>query len=256
MRFDHFKPCAALQPYVRSLVISETEREQTYKVLPGTGLVIGFQYRGALSYLHDGGQQVLLNSAGITGIQDRFRLFQNSPDIGSVLVFFKEAGASAFFKQPVHELFRESVSLDNFMLHSELAVVEEQLQGAITGTDKISVVERFLLSRLHAAPIDPLVANALALLHRHKGAIKIMELGKQLYSSQSALEKRFRQAVGTTPKKFASLLRFNQVLQNYKPGQQLTGLAYEAGFYDQAHFIKEFKTFTGDSPETFFNKSR
>jgi AraC-like DNA-binding protein len=66
------------------------------------------------------------------------------------------------------------------------------------------------------------------------------------------LEKRFRQAVGTSPKKFASIVRFKHVIQRYDSGRSLTELAYEAGFYDQAHFIKEFKIFTGDTPEGFF----
>lgn len=253
MRFDRFLPCAALQPYVKSLVISETEEEQTYKVLPDTGLVIGFQYRGSLSFLRDR-QQVLLSSSGITGIQDRYRLFKNSPHIGTVLVFFKEAGASAFFKQPVHELFGESVSLDNFILRSKLAVLEEQLQEAAADRDKLRVVELFLLSRLNPVPVDPLVVNALSFLHQSKGAIKITELTKQLRISQSTLEKRFRQVVGTTPKKFASLIRFKHALHSHQPEDLLTGLAYEAGFYDQAHFIKEWKVITGETPEVFFKK--
>ena len=77
---------------------------------------------------------------------------------------------------------------------------------------------------------------------------------KSLHSSQSPLEKRFRQVIGTTPKKFAALVRFKNTLGNYKPQDSLTSLGYEAGFYDQAHFIKEFKNFTGESPENFFRE--
>jgi AraC-like DNA-binding protein len=43
------------------------------------------------------------------------------------------------------------------------------------------------------------------------------------------------------------------VVQQYNPVTSLTALGYEAGFYDQAHFIKEFKTFTGDTPQEFFS---
>jgi methylphosphotriester-DNA--protein-cysteine methyltransferase len=76
---------------------------------------------------------------------------------------------------------------------------------------------------------------------------------EQLHISQSALEKRFRQAVGASPKKFASIVRLKSVIKQYDGANSLTALGYEAGFYDQAHFIKEFKAFTGDTPEKFFS---
>ena len=79
------------------------------------------------------------------------------------------------------------------------------------------------------------------------------ELVSGLHVSQSVLEKRFRQVVGASPKKFASIVRFKHTINTYDRNKSLTDLGYEAGFYDQAHFIKEIRHFTGDSPETFFN---
>jgi hypothetical protein len=57
--------------------------------------------------------------SGISGLADHSRIFRNSPYVGSVLVFFKAGGAANFFRQPLHEIFRDSVSLDNLMLRSE-----------------------------------------------------------------------------------------------------------------------------------------
>jgi hypothetical protein len=54
MRFDTYLPCDALKPYVKTFVISENSDESTYKVLPDTGLVIGFQYKGRLLQLNNG----------------------------------------------------------------------------------------------------------------------------------------------------------------------------------------------------------
>lgn len=252
MRFDTYLPCDALKPYVKSFVISENSDESTYKVLPDTGVVIGFQYKGHLSQLNNG-TQTPLDSSGLTGLHDRFRIFSNSSDTGTVLVYFKETGAVPFFRQPIHELFRESVSLDNFILRSELLILEEQLCEARTDTAKLEVVEQFLISRLNQPITDNLVLAALSLIHKAKGNIRIKDLTEQLHTSQSPLEKRFRQVVGASPKKFASIVRFKHTLQTFNPQHSLTELGYEAGFYDQAHFIKEFKNFTGETPETFFN---
>jgi len=251
MKFETYIPCTLLAFYIKAFIIQETDNEQAYKVLPGTGLVMGFQYKGKLSLAGEGKDTALSNS-GITGLQNSYQIFKNSQNIGTVLVLFKEAGAAPFFRQPLHELFGESLSLDNFMLQSELLVFEEQLCEADTDRGKIDVVENFLLARLNTAPPDKLVTAALSIIHAAKGDIKIAALCKQLNTSQSPLEKRFRQAVGASPKKYAAIVRFKHLLQQHPSAQSLTQLGYEAGFYDQAHFIKEFKTFTGLTPENYF----
>jgi AraC-like DNA-binding protein len=251
MKFDTYIPCDILKPFVKSFAVQETTEQNTYKVLPDTGLVIGFQYRGKLSRLQNNAETPL-SISGVSGLADHTRTFKNSPDIGTVLIFFKEGGATPFFRQPLHELFRESISLENFMLRSELLCLEEQLAEAKTGTRRIATIEKFLISRMTNTEPDKLVLAALALIHKTKGNIRIKELMEQLHISQSPLEKRFRQAVGASPKKFTSIVRLKNVLQQYNPKTSLTELGYETGFYDQAHFIKEFKTFTGDTPEKFF----
>ncbi|TDE13351.1 helix-turn-helix domain-containing protein [Dyadobacter psychrotolerans] len=253
MRFEMHLPSEILKSYVQAFAIQENANESTYKVLPGTSLVIGFQFKGKLSYLENG-HEIPLETFGITGLQNSYRIFKNTPETGTVLVFFKEGGAAAFFKNPLHELFRESVSLDNFMLRSELLLLEERLCEASTDQKKIGVVEQFLIARMNPGSTDQLVVAALSIIHKNKGTIRIKDLADQLHISQSPLEKRFRQAVGASPKKFASIVRLKNVIEQQREIETLTRLGYEAGYYDQAHFIKEFRTFTGEPPEKYFKK--
>src|ERR1700742_4080618 len=113
MKFQVHLPCDQLLPYVKHLIISENEHAGTYQVLPDTALVIGFQYRGKLAYLADD-QAHPLTTAGITGLRDTYRVFQNTAGVGSVLVVFRENGAAMFLRHPLHELFGESLSLEHF----------------------------------------------------------------------------------------------------------------------------------------------
>lgn len=246
-----FIPCDELKPYVESFVVSETAAESVYKVLPGTGLVMGFQFQGKL-YQVNNGKNLELSRSGITGLNDTYKVFKNSRGIGTVLVYFKEGGASVFFREPMNELFQNSLSLDNFLLRSELLLFEEQLCEAADHLDKIKLVEEFLLTRMKAVKPDMIVVQALDLIYRSKGNIRITDLSQQLNISQSPFEKRFRKVVGASPKKFASIVRFKNIVRNGNSFRSLTELGYNAGFYDQSHFIKEFKRFTGDSPEEFF----
>lgn len=249
--YETYIPADRLKPFIRSFVIQEAAGEAAYRVLPDTGVVMGFQYKGRL-FRVDEGNPTALDISGISGLADRSRSFRHLPGTGTILVFFKEAGAVPFFRQPLHELFGESVSLDNFLLRSELLCLEEQLVEAATNPERIALLERFLIGRMTQEEPDKLVLAALALIHKSKGSIRIKDLVQQLHTSQSPLEKRFRAAVGASPKKFASIVRLKNVLQQYPTAGSLTALGYEAGFYDQAHFIKEFKAFTGDTPEDFF----
>jgi len=252
MQANTYIPCDLLQPWVKTIVIAETADENTYKVLPDTGLVIGFQYKGRLAYVQDG-QPIGLEPSGLSGLHDTYRIFRNSNNTGTCLVYFKEGGAAPFFRQPLHELFRESISLESFMLRSELLIVEEQLCEAKSDGKRVKIIEQFLIARMKPFASDKLVLAALALIHKSKGNIRIKELAGELHTSQSPLEKRFRQMVGASPKKFASIVRLKHAIQQYNPQDSLTSLGYEVGFYDQAHFIKEFKAFTGQTPEDFFS---
>lgn len=254
MRFDKYIPCPALQFYVKHLAVSEQEQGQAYKVLPGTSVVLGFQYRGSLSRINLAEQP--LSISGITGLQDSYTVFKNSPNTGTILVYFTETGASHFFNIPVNEIFSESLSLDTFIPRSALEAIEGQLAEAGTDRKRIAIVEQFLLSQLRPGAIDKLVAEAVNLITASNGTLRINDLTQKLYISQSPLEKRFRRIVGTTPKKFSSLIRLQSVISSGGESRSLTDLGYAAGYFDQAHFIKDFRQFTGETPEAFFKKEK
>ncbi|WP_259014147.1 helix-turn-helix domain-containing protein [Emticicia fluvialis] len=77
-----------------------------------------------------------------------------------------------------------------------------------------------------------------------------------MFTSKSPLEKRFRKTVGASPKKFAGIVRFNALLKNHTDQKTLTELGLEAGYFDQAHFIHDFKAFKGETPEAYFQHNK
>jgi len=250
MRFDKFLPADRLKPYIKYFIVSENELENNYKVLPSPGIVIGFQYKGKLATIKDN-KESKLTSAGITGIADSYKIFKNSAGIGTVLVYFTETGFAHFAANPANELFNVSISLDNIFEKSKVNEVEDKLATCITDKQRIKIVEQFLLSQLKNIQTDKLIVEAVKLIYQSKGTIQVKELNQKLFISQSPFEKRFRRVVGTTPKRFASIIRFNTVLDNLNETKSLTEICYENNFFDQAHFIKHFKQFTGETPESF-----
>lgn len=250
MKFDKHFPTEKLKPYIKYFVVSENELENEYKVFPSSGLVIGFQYKGQLATVRDNTESKL-TTAGITGITDGYKIFKNSADIGTVLIYFTEIGFTHFASHPANELFNLSLSLEDIFDKNNVIEVEEKLTIATTDKQRIKIVEQFLLSQLKDIETDKLIVEAVKLIYQSIGTIRIKELNEKLFISQSPFEKRFRKVVGTTAKKFASIVRFNTVLDNLNDSKSLTEICYENNFFDQAHFIKDFKQFTGDTPENF-----
>src|SRR5690606_13001121 len=116
---------------------------------------------------------------------------------------------------------------------------------------RIKIVKQFLISQLKDIRTDKLIVEAVKLIYQTNGTIRIRELNEKLFISQSPFEKRFRKVVGTTAKKFASIVRFNAVLDNLNETKTLTEMCYENQFFDQAHYNKDYKQFTDDTPEKF-----
>jgi AraC-like DNA-binding protein len=250
MRFDKFIPTDLLKPYIKYFAVSEHTMEKEYRVFPSAGLVMGFQYKGKLATIKDS-RESKLASSGITGITDSYKTFKNTAHTGTILVYFTETGFTHFSSSPANELFNLSISLDSIFEKDKVSEVEEKLAFAGTDKQRLKIVERFLLSQLKNIQTDKLVLEAVRFIYQSKGSIRIKELSERLLISQSPFEKRFRKTVGTTPKKFASIIRFNTVLNNLNKPKSLTEICYENNFFDQAHFIKDFKQFTGNTPENF-----
>lgn len=232
-------PCPALRPYVSRFAVSPGGG--TYTVLPDTELVMGFQYQGRLKDLA---------TAGITGLLDTARNFTATADTRSILVYFKPGRAAPFFEQPMHELHGLSLGVAELWPAALVRSFEDRLASADNDVVRIQLLEAFLLERLRRRALDPMVSEALSLLTTARGQIRVSALAESLHTSTSPLEKRFRREVGATPKQFASLLRFREILKHRQP--DLTKAAYEAGYFDQAHFIRDFKAFTGETPGKYF----
>ena len=140
------------------------------------------------------------------------------------------------------------------MPYSQIDTLTRRLVSAKSDFDRLAAIEDFFINRLNNRANHGRIILAVELIKKHSGNLKITVLAQQLKISQCQLEKSFRRTVGASPKKFASIVRFRKVLSvAYKEGN-LTRLGLEAGFFDQAHFIKDFKSFTGLTPEQYFKR--
>ncbi|MBC9911412.1 helix-turn-helix transcriptional regulator [Chitinophaga varians] len=246
-----YLPSPSLQPFIQAYRIIESQDEKVNRVLPDTTPAIAFRFKGQVRYLDGEQSAVILPASVISGLRSSVRLINYQPDTATMIVQFRAAGAAAFLKTPLHELFEHSLSLDHFMGRQQITDLEEQLSAAPDDAQRVALLDNFLLSQLRFPKQDALVLHALQQVHAVNGDLNMKALATAHYLSQDAFEKRFRKVMGTTPKQMASIIRMRAILQQ-PTGKNLTHLALDAGYFDQAHFNRSFRRFTGLTPSAFF----
>jgi AraC-like DNA-binding protein len=247
-----FSPSVELAPFVRSFTVVETDSEHaTRSLLPDSGIVLGIRYRGFACQLDEHPTR-RLPDATLAGMRRSARRMHTSAQAGILLGSFHPGKASAFFREPLHELFGTTAALSELVPPGELERAASRVAEAQNHAERVRAVERFLIERLRPGKTDPLVAAAVRRLRDAHGAIRIGELARRLDISRDRFEKRFRHAVGASPKQLATILRLQRAIELCRAGASLTEAALDASYFDQSHFTREFRLFTGHAPGRFF----
>ena len=250
MNVETHLPGKLLSTYIKTYLIIESHEGQINRVFPDTSLVMAFRYKGHVSYIF-GDTKMDLASSVVSGLRKSGRLINYSKNTSNLLIVFTEAGASAFIKEPIYELAETSTPLNEFAGYKDAGAIEEQLSEAVNNAKRIELIERFLLSRLHIYKTDKLVLAALNRIKITKGTARIKELADLFCISQDAFEKRFRRVVGMSAKQFSFIIRLRSIVNIDLKKQSLAEVAFNAGYFDQSHFNKNFKLFTGQTPTDF-----
>jgi methylphosphotriester-DNA--protein-cysteine methyltransferase len=134
-------------------------------------------------------------------------------------------------------------------------VLVEKMLEADRHECRAALLSQFLLERMARQRIEKSrVHGAIqALIHR-EGRMMLDELAGQMGTGMRQMEREFREHAGFTAKKLSRILRFQSTLKHFpaKPVQSLTEIALDHGYYDQAHFIHDFKAFSGYVPSEYF----
>jgi AraC-like DNA-binding protein len=130
----------------------------------------------------------------------------------------------------------------------------EQLYEAPGWDARFTLLDSAIAARLGKhLPASPDVAWAWRRLTETEGLVTIGTLTEELGCSRRHLTARFREQVGMPPKTLARILRFERAVRRLREGgnASLAELAYECGYYDQAHFNRDFRRFAGITPSEF-----
>jgi len=178
---------------------------------------------------------------------------------GAVDVFgirFKPEGFHQIFGIPASEFVSnyvdiENLSLNRFRDHCNSLKEKNNIREMIKHT------EEFFRMNLKGSKINLYYLNlAVNLIRKSDGLISVNDLSNKVFISKRQLEREFKQKIGMSPKSYMRLARLNKVNRLIIEGKRinLSDLSYICGYSDQAHFIRDFKEFTGEAPKVFINK--
>lgn len=251
MHYQIIPPSSVLRTYVSYFWTLKYQgglnEEIVFKTFVDNSTGIIFQHNRGVSTFYQQGIGQLLTSFVYGPSTKPTVTFARQPfELTGVL--FKPGALRVLFRVDTSELTDEMVCVDNFVKGGGLA---DHLLNA-PSTDRVKLLEQFLISKLReSSSFDSLIDYSLNLIHAHSGTIKIKDLCDMVKLSVRHFERRFKRAVGVTPIFYTRVCRFKHAMELIKSRQytRLGDVAYELGYSDQSHFIKDIKQFSGYAPK-------
>ena len=168
---------------------------------------------------------------------------------GCLAICFYPGMAYKFFQVPMHTLTDTTAPLSD--IWNNLAEeIEDKLACACNNETRVCIVQNYLLEQLASAKNDFQIDYCLQQAQLSGGLVSVSKLTNDAGISQRHLSRKFQQYIGLSPKEYLRVYRFIQSLRYIKkyPVLSLTEIAYKSGYYDQAHFNRDYKAYTGYAP--------
>lgn len=259
MRYFTVKPSATLSDFVQYFWIFEGKAsDQTPFNLrtPASGFAeLLFHYKGIFQEVHLSHTTKTSFVSGIHGQGRRHREFVVSRDFGMIGAQLYPYALHSLFGIPGSAFVNELPDLYSFLDPVDRCISQRVLE-AEGDDERISLISDFLLKKVNTFR-RPEVVFAVKEIIARDGVLSLETLIEQCSISQRQFQRNFKEHTGFSAKTFSRIIRFNALINksDFK-NQSLTDIALTFGYYDQAHFIQDFKEFSGVNPRAFFENRK
>jgi AraC-like DNA-binding protein len=170
-----------------------------------------------------------------------------------MVIAFKRGMAAPFFPFPMNEI-RDSVVDADLVWGSDFGDIREQMLSTRNIPARFRMMENFLVSKFGSKmEVNPCVEFAIREMSERPDALNIAIMNNKIGYSQKHFTEMFRKSVGVNPKSYLKIMRFQKAVKTIDGTTDIDWgtIAQECGFYDQAHFINDFKHFSGFTPDQY-----
>ena len=257
MRYDTYSPSPDLVPFIQcywSLQGSSVGAAGPERILPDGCLELIFNFADVFEEVAEGGALRVQPKVLLVGQMTRYMHARPSGGIDLLAIRFRPAGAARFLSCPLYEFTDTTVS--GTEVDQAWGICYEELGNSLA-SERITILERTLRVRGRDRMNGPLVARVVRDIMRAGGNIRIEDLASRAGMSMSALQRAFQRHVGVRPKLLARIFRVQKALDMHERIATLTvsEIAQRCGYFDQAHFSRDFAAITGLAPATFLRST-
>jgi len=262
MDYQTFKPHSDLETIVKcywTLEVNEQKNVQRQLILPDGCVDMCFTLGDDIKRYTSENDFVIQPRQMLLGqITEQFYI-EPTGYVNTFAIRFYPYGFANFISIPLNELGNKETALSKLFGDEITERLSQEIIRAKTTIERISIIETFLLDRVSdKAIIDHIVKSTIDTMLLSKGSQPLNTILKDDFKKRRQLERNFKKQIGLSPKQLSKVIRLQATLHMLlnKGTETLTDVAYENEYYDQAHFIKDFKEFAGITPKEFLTDDK
>lgn len=257
LKLRSHQPCRALQPFLNCYV-SLTDNQESWEqiLIPSSIQNLGFIFGGSMTSSLD--KDNLVSRSFVVGQQEQPQIANFGKGLEIITIFFKPTGMHSLFGFPMQLFTDKAIDFELICCNQDKYQVQKILESPTT-VQRIAAIETFLLAKLSGKSTynSQRIEYASHLIIDRRGNIPINRLALELNMSKRNLERHFIEEVGISPKSFSGVSRMKKILELIELNSNITWRDVSKNFEytDHAHFIHEFRKFTGKAPHEYFNST-
>ncbi|SDH77701.1 helix-turn-helix transcriptional regulator [Chryseobacterium capnotolerans] len=257
MNYQTFEPDQDLTAFIKcywTLESPKEEKPEKQTIVPDGCMEMIFHYGDLYKQYLDNGNNIIQPRCFVIGQLTRPLEIEPTGETGIFSIRFRPEGFLPFTTTPIKEMENTAVSLEK-LFGKDGQEIGQQILSANSTAERIKFIEIFLLDRLtDLETVDRIVKSTVETIMTANGQLSVDELSRHSKVDRRQLLRKFSSAIGLSPKQLSRTIRLQAALKMLLNDQfsSLSDLAYENEYYDQAHFIKDFKEFTGSTPKEFY----
>lgn len=262
MVYQKFKPAEILSPFVECYFAWESEspleKELIVESPPNSFCSIAINYGDPYFLENKKYSRLEVPQQFVAGLSIYSYKLSLQGNIGIVGIVLKPSAFFTLFGLNAFELTEERIDLFTILSQDYVSKYIKQARESVTVPGKVKLLEELLLHHIKIRRPEPdYIDIAANLIIEKNGMLHVGDLLKDSHMSRRTFERRFFQKVGLSPKYYARIRRIGYIC-NLVAGKKKVNwpeVFYEAEFFDQAHFIKDFEEFTGRTPQQYLREN-
>lgn len=259
MDFKILEPQQDLATWVKCYWNLESPKEKTPKVntiVPDGCMKLIFHYGDPYMNHTDSGERFVLPRGLLIGQLTKPYIVEPTGETKTFFVCFHPNGFIPFSPFPIKEMENTAVPLDK-LFGKDGILLEDNILNASSTEERIEIIEAFLLQKLaNHQTIDNIIDSTIETIFTANGQLSVDVISKKNNINRRQLARKFSSDIGLSPKQLSKTIRLQTTLKALlaEKATSLTSVALDNEYYDQAHFIKDFKEFTGLTPKEFYGE--